>query len=220
MWDRATAMLRKARAEYRRPVAYDTEEGEAAFYGPKIDVQVADSSEREASLSTIQVDFYQPERFDLSYTGPDGAKHRPVMVHRSIIGSIERAVAHLIDNTGGAFPPWLAPLQLVVLPVSDVQLPDAEALVRAAIDQGLRAEVIKRRQPRQSHPSGDRLVPYQAVIGASEAASFGEALNPAPRTAQKLLPPWSVRRGDREDEQPGKSQHGLLSCGTDRRTLG
>ena len=168
MWDRATAMLRDVLAG--EGLDYDTEEGEAAFYGPKIDVQVADSAEREASIATVQIDFYQPERFALDYTGSDGARHRPVMVHRSIVGSIERAVAHLIDTTGGAFPPWLAPLQLVALPITDTEVPQAEELVRAAIDQGLRAEVSSDGSL-GARIRAHRLVPYQAVIGASEAAA-------------------------------------------------
>ena len=152
----------------RAGVAYEEEAGEAAFYGPKIDVQVADSAEREASLSTVQVDFYQPERFGLEYTGPDGGRHRPVMVHRSVIGSLERAVAHLIDVHGGAFPPWIAPVQLVVLPVSDAQRPQAEALLHAAIEQGLRAE-MSADGSLGARIRANRLVPYQAVIGAAEA---------------------------------------------------
>ena len=171
MWERATAMLRDVLAA--DGVEYDTEEGEAAFYGPKIDVQVADSAEREASIATVQIDFYQPERFDLEYIGSDGARHRPVMVHRSIIGSVERAVAHLIDINGGAFPPWLAPVQLVVLPISEEQLASATALVRHAIDRGLRAEVAQD-GTLGARIRAHRLVPYQAVIGASEAAA-GEA---------------------------------------------
>ncbi|WP_256862251.1 aminoacyl--tRNA ligase-related protein [Microbispora sp. GKU 823] len=107
MWRRATAMLTDVLD--RSGLAYEAAEGEAAFYGPKIDVQIADGAGREATLSTVQVDFHQPEQFDLHYIGPDGARHRPVMVHRSIIGSVERAVAHLIEVYGGAFPAWLAP---------------------------------------------------------------------------------------------------------------
>jgi len=166
MWDEAAGVLRDVL--HRAGVAYEEEAGEAAFYGPKIDVQVADSAEREASLSTVQVDFYQPERFGLEYTGPDGGKHRPVMVHRSVIGSLERAVAHLIDVHGGAFPPWIAPVQLVVLPVADAQRLPAEALVQAAIEQGLRAE-MSADGSLGARIRAHRLVPYQAVIGAAEA---------------------------------------------------
>lgn len=114
MWQRAAALL--VDVLDRCGVVYESVEGEAAFYGPKIDVQVADSAGREATLSTVQVDFHQPDRFDLHYIGGDGDRHRPVMVHRSIIGSVERAVAHLVELHGGAFPAWLAPTQLVVLP--------------------------------------------------------------------------------------------------------
>jgi threonyl-tRNA synthetase len=171
MWDRAAAVLRDVLDQAGLP--YQEEAGEAAFYGPKIDVQVADSAEREASLSTVQVDFYQPERFGLEYVGPDGGRHRPVMVHRSVIGSLERAVAHLIDTHGGAFPPWLAPLQLVALPVSATEVPHAEALVRAAVDCGLRAEAASDGSL-GARIRAHKLVPYLAIIGASEAAA-GEA---------------------------------------------
>lgn len=102
------------------------------------------SAGRESTLSTVQVDFHQPEQFDLHYIGPDASKHRPVMVHRSIIGSVERAVAHLIELHGGAFPAWLAPTQLVVLPVSEAELPQADGLVQRCIGPGLRAEIAGR----------------------------------------------------------------------------
>jgi threonyl-tRNA synthetase len=175
MWDRAAGFLEQVLVEAGVP--YEAEEGEAAFYGPKIDVQVADSAEREASLSTIQVDFYLPERFGLEYAGADGARHRPVMVHRSIIGSAERAVAHLIDVHGGAFPSWLAPVQLVVLPVADAQLPEAEELAAQAVRAGLRAVVARPESGSLgARIRAHRLVPYQAVIGAREAVAGQAAL--------------------------------------------
>ena len=187
IWDQATGILRKALADAGLP--YDTEAGEAAFYGPKIDIQVADSSEREATLSTIQVDFYQPERFSLTYIGPDNARHRPVMVHRSIIGSLERLTAHLIETHQGAFPPWLAPVQLAVLPVADDQIGAGRALVEAAAASDLRAEL-------NSPESGSatlgarirqaRLVPYLAIIGPAEAASAEVSLRL--RDGSKLPP--------------------------------
>lgn len=174
-WDQAAAMLAAALADAGLPA--EAEEGEAAFYGPKIDVQIADCAEREASIATVQVDYYQPERFDLGYIGADSAKHRPVMVHRSIIGSLERAVAHLIEIHDGAFPPWLAPVQLVVLPITDAELPAAERLARQAADLGLRAEMSApaagtlSARIRSAH-----LVPYLAVIGRREAESADVAL--------------------------------------------
>ncbi|MEU8971470.1 threonine--tRNA ligase [Streptomyces monashensis] len=169
LWRRATALLREALDE--DGIAYEEAEGEAAFYGPKIDVQIADPAGRESTLSTVQIDFHQPARFDLHYIGADGAKHRPVMVHRSIIGSVERAVAHLVEVHRGAFPAWLAPVQLAVLPVAQEQAEHAAAVVREAVDRGLRAELVGPEDGTLgARIRGARLVPYQVVIGAREAA--------------------------------------------------
>lgn len=173
MWRRAGALL--AEVLDRSGLAYESVPGEAAFYGPKIDVQVADSAGREATLSTVQVDFHQPEGFDLSYVGPDGARHRPVMVHRSVIGSMERAVAHLIEQHGGAFPAWLAPTQVVILPVSGAEMGPAEALLGRC--SGLRARLAAPEEGSLgARVRAARLVPYQAVIGAVEAAGDRIAL--------------------------------------------
>ena len=170
IWERSAAVLAEILAD--AGLGYETSEGEAAFYGPKIDVQLADSSERDATLSTVQVDFYQPEQFDLHYVGMDGARHRPVMVHRSIVGSMERAVAHLIERHGGAFPDWLAPEQLVVLPVTDALLQPAAAVARQAAELGLRARIAgPELGTLGSRIKSSRLVPYQAVIGEREAAA-------------------------------------------------
>jgi threonyl-tRNA synthetase len=147
---------------------YDAVEGEAAFYGPKIDVQIADGAGRESTLSTVQVDFHQPERFGLEYVGADGAKHRPVMVHRSIIGSVERAVAQLIEIHGGAFPAWLAPVQLRLLPVSAAEVPYAREVLTRCGD--VRAEIASEGSLGARIRDG-RLVPYQAVIGPQEVAA-------------------------------------------------
>jgi threonyl-tRNA synthetase len=205
MWDRAEAVLADVLAA--SGIDYEAEEGEAAFYGPKIDVQVADSAEREASLSTIQVDFYQPDRFGLEYTGPDGRKHRPVMVHRSIVGSMERAVAQLVEVHGGAFPPWLAPVQLAVLPITDAERPQAEHLVRQAIGLGLRAELSASDDgtlaARIRH---HRLVPYQAVIGPAEAKSGDVALR---LREGRRLPPMPASRA------LGQLQQAVAQHGTD-----
>ncbi|MFI9828180.1 threonine--tRNA ligase [Streptomyces sp. NPDC051913] len=166
LWRRATALLE----EVLEGVDYEAVKGEAAFYGPKIDVQIVDPAGRESTLSTVQIDFHQPERFDLHYIGPDGAKHRPVMVHRSIIGSVERAVAHLVEEHGGAFPVWLAPVQLVVLPVAQEQYAQAAGVVRRALDLGLRAELAGPEQGTLGARVREaRLVPYVAVVGAREA---------------------------------------------------
>jgi threonyl-tRNA synthetase len=140
-------------------------------------VQVLDNAGREFTLSTVQVDFYQPQRFELEYVGADGAKHRPVMVHRSIVGSVERAVAHLIEQHGGAFPAWLAPVQAVLLPLTDDELPAAEAFRRRCVDAGLRAELhAAERGSLGARIREARLVPFQAVIGPREVAAEAVAL--------------------------------------------
>jgi threonyl-tRNA synthetase len=209
-WDRAAAVLREVLDAAAVP--YEAEEGEAAFYGPKIDVQVADSSEREASVATVQVDFYQPERFGLEYIGADGGRHRPVMVHRSVIGGLERLLAQLIDVHGGAFPPWLAPVQLVVLPVGEDHIEAARAVLGAASDQCLRAELAVGGSL-SARVRAHRLVPYQAVIGEAEASSGelslrlrdGQKLPPMP--AAEALTRVGAQVGSRSPElwRPGKS---------------
>ncbi|MFB9683977.1 threonine--tRNA ligase [Amycolatopsis plumensis] len=163
-WADAVAILRSVLGG----LPYDAVEGEAAFYGPKIDVQIADGASRESTLPTVQVDFHQPAQFGLEYVGADGAKHRPVMVHRSIIGSVERAVAQLIEVHGGAFPAWLAPVQLRLLPVSAAELPYAQDVLDRCGD--LRAEIAVDGSLGARIRDG-RLVPYQAVIGPQEVAA-------------------------------------------------
>ncbi|MEO3767101.1 threonine--tRNA ligase [Streptomyces sp. B5E4] len=175
LWQRAGALLEHALAA--AGIDYEAEEGEAAFYGPKIDVQVLDAAGREATLSTVQVDFHQPARFGLAYVGADGGRHRPVMVHRSVVGSAERAVAQLLEVHQGAFPPWLAPVQAVVLPVGEAEAAPAEALLRRCVAAGLRAELAgPERGTLGARVRGARLAPYQVVVGAREAAGGSAAL--------------------------------------------
>lgn len=185
LWRRSVELLREVLDDSGLP--YESAEGEAAFYGPKIDVQVADRAGRESTLSTVQIDFHQPERFDLRYIGADGARHRPVMIHRSVVGSVERAVAHLLEQHGGAFPGWLAPVQLVVLPVSESERATAEELAARCVGRGLRAEVAgPDRGSLGARVREARLVPYQAVIGAREAADGLVALRL--RDGRRLAP--------------------------------
>lgn len=184
-WRRSTTLLTDVLD--RSGLPYESAEGEAAFYGPKIDVQVTDGAGRESTLSTVQVDFHQPEQFDLHYTGADGAGHRPVMLHRSIIGSVERAVAHLVERHGGAFPAWLAPTQLVILPVSDTELPNAVSLAQRCTRLGQRARIAgPDRGTLGARIRQARLIPYQAVIGAREAADDRTALRL--RDGRRLAP--------------------------------
>ncbi|MEO3842743.1 threonine--tRNA ligase [Streptomyces sp. B22F1] len=192
LWLRAGALLEQALAA--AGIDYEAEEGEAAFYGPKIDVQVLDAAGREATLSTVQVDFHQPARFGLAYVGADGGRHRPVMVHRSVVGSAERAVAQLVEVHQGAFPPWLAPVQAVVLPVGEAEAAPAEALLRRCVAAGLRAELAgPERGTLGARVRGARLAPYQVVVGAREAAGGAAALRlrdgrrPAPLPAAEAV---------------------------------
>ena len=169
-WARAAELLREVLEN--AGVEYEDAPGDAAFYGPKIDIQMEDSAGREFSLSTVQIDFHQPEAFGLEYIGADGNKHRPVMVHRAIVGSIERAVAQLIEVHGGAFPAWLAPVQVVVLPISDDEEKLAVEVARRASDRGLRVEVAHADEGSLgARIRENRLAPYQAVIGSREAAA-------------------------------------------------
>ncbi|NUT33352.1 MAG: threonine--tRNA ligase [Hamadaea sp.] len=175
VWDEAEGMLRDALVAAGVP--FFEAPGEAAFYGPKIDIQIRDVHDREWSLATIQVDFAQPERFDLAYVDSDGVKRRPVMVHRSIIGSLERLFAHLIEVHQGAFPAWYAPVQLAVVPIGDEQLDAAHALADAALRQGLRVEVLADGSlGSRVREAAQRKIPYAGVIGAREAASGHVAL--------------------------------------------
>ncbi|EDY56151.1 threonyl-tRNA synthetase [Streptomyces sviceus ATCC 29083] len=203
LWRRATALLE----EVLDGIEYESVEGEAAFYGPKIDVQISDPAGRESTLSTVQIDFHQPERFDLHYIGRDGRKHRPVMVHRSIIGSVERAVAHLIEAHGGAFPVWLAPVQLVILPVAEEQEERAHDLVRRAEARGIRAELSgPGHGTLGARVRAARLVPYQAVIGQREADAGCAAVRlrdgrrPGAVPVDELLERIGARAGDRGAE--------------------
>jgi threonyl-tRNA synthetase len=166
MWERAAGMLRAA----LDGLSYADAPGEAAFYGPKIDVQVVDPAGREWTLATIQVDFHQPARFDLSYVDTGGARERPVMVHRSLVGSMERLFAHLIEVHGGAFPAWYAPVQVAVVPVAEAQHGAAE-LRHECVVSGLRAELLADGSvSARVRDAALRKVPYVAVIGAAEAA--------------------------------------------------
>jgi threonyl-tRNA synthetase len=138
LWDEAEGALERALA--RAGVAYDLNPGDGAFYGPKIDLHMTDSIGRSWQMGTIQLDFQMPERFDISYTGEDNAEHRPAMVHRALMGAFERFIGILIEHYAGAFPTWLAPLQVAVVPVADRHNGYAESVVADLRGAGLRAE--------------------------------------------------------------------------------
>jgi threonyl-tRNA synthetase len=175
MWARAEGVLRDALA--RAGVDAVEAPGEAAFYGPKIDIQVRDDAGRELTLSTVQVDYGKPHRFGLSYVAADGSRQVPVMIHRSLAGSMERLFAHLIEVHAGAFPAWYAPVQIDVLPVGAAQEPAAERFRVAGMDAGLRVTVSAGASlGSRIRQAARRKVPYVAVIGEREAAGGAVAL--------------------------------------------
>jgi threonyl-tRNA synthetase len=170
MWDRAEGALAGALAA--EGLDYELNPGDGAFYGPKIDLHMTDSIGRSWQLGTIQLDYSMPERFELSYTGADNAEHRPVMIHRALLGSFERFIGILIEHYAGALPLWLAPVQAIVLPVSD-RFNDYAAGVRdELLADGLRVELDERSESvsRKIRDAELRKVPYMLVVGEREQA--------------------------------------------------
>jgi threonyl-tRNA synthetase len=169
-WDHAEAQL-KAALE-RSGMAYDLNPKDGAFYGPKIDFDVTDAIGRKWQCATIQLDYMQPENFDLKYIGADNAEHRPVVIHRAIFGSFERFIAILIEHYTGAFPLWLAPIQAVVLPIADRHLPYAAAVKDQLRAAGLRADLDERQEKigYKIREAQLQKVPYMLVIGDRESA--------------------------------------------------
>ncbi|MGY9072118.1 MAG: threonine--tRNA ligase [Acidimicrobiales bacterium] len=178
IWDEATLALREALD--RHGVDYAVKEGDAAFYGPKIDIDVRDAIGRSWQLSTIQADFNLPERFDLTYVGKDGQQHRPIMLHRALMGSIERFFGVLVEHYGGAFPTWLAPVQVQVLGVRADHDTYAAELVSTLKDQGFRAEMIAAEDPLGARIRKAKLqkLPYILVVGDDDVAAGTLGVNP------------------------------------------
>jgi len=169
MWALGERVLREAMDSLGLP--YKEAPGEAAFYGPKLDIQLADVMGHEETYSTIQIDFHLPERFDLSYIAPDGQAHRPVMIHRAIVSTMERMISYLIELYGGAFPVWLAPVQAIVLPISDRQNEYARQILQKLTAVGIRAEVDERSDKINFKIRESQLqkIPYMLVVGDREA---------------------------------------------------
>ncbi|MBI2939380.1 MAG: threonine--tRNA ligase [Chloroflexi bacterium] len=168
-WDRATLALQ--RAVDRLGISYEVDEGGGAFYGPKIDWKIRDALGRSWQCSTVQFDFNLPERFDLSYVGDDGRPHRPYMVHRALLGSLERFLGVLIEQYAGAFPVWLAPYQAVVIPIADRHLLYAEEVAHRLAAAEIRVDVDARREKLNAKIRDAQLqkVPYMLVVGDAEA---------------------------------------------------
>lgn len=170
-WEKATAALRHALEA--GGFAYKVEEGGGAFYGPKIDVKIKDALGREHQCSTIQVDFNEPERFDLTYVGQDNAHHRPIMIHRALLGSLERFFAVLIEHYAGAFPLWLAPVQAMVIPIADRHVGYAEKVAADLRAEGFRVGVDDRNEKTGFKIREAQLqkIPYMLIVGDREEES-------------------------------------------------
>jgi threonyl-tRNA synthetase len=169
MWDRAEAVLQDALDS--RDLTYEINEGDGAFYGPKIDLHMTDSIGRSWQLGTVQLDYSMPERFGLVYTGTDDAEHRPVMIHRALLGSFERFIGILVEHYAGEFPVWLAPVQAIVLPIADRHAAAAGDVLAALSDAGLRGELDERTESigRKIRDAELRKIPYMLVVGDREA---------------------------------------------------
>jgi threonyl-tRNA synthetase len=168
MWDRAEAALRKTLED--NGLEYELNEGDGAFYGPKIDAHITDAIGRSWQLGTVQLDYYMPERFGLTYTGADNAEHRPVMIHRALMGSFERFIGILIEHYAGEFPLWLAPVQATVLPIADRHLDYARTTAATLREAGLRVEIDERSESigKKIREAEVLKVPYMLVVGDAE----------------------------------------------------
>jgi threonyl-tRNA synthetase len=167
-WDKAERAIIEATAEVGLKTV--TELGEAAFYGPKLDFMIKDALGRSWQLGTIQVDYNLPERFELEYIGADNEKHRPVMIHRAPFGSLERFTAVLIEHTGGKFPLWLAPDQVIVLPISEKFNDYGQKVVDGLVSRGIRAIMDERYEKigKKIRDAEVKKIPYMCIIGEKE----------------------------------------------------
>ena len=176
-WDRATEALRLALERHR--LAYDVKEADAAFYGPKIDIDVRDAIGRTWQLSTIQLDFNHPERFDLEYVGSDNNRHRPVMVHRALLGSVERFFGVLLEHHAGALPAWLSPVQARVLPVASAHEEYADRVAQRLRGAGVRVDVVAASDALGKRIRAAKLekLPYVLVVGDEDVAADTVGVN-------------------------------------------
>lgn len=168
LWEKATDSLKSALEH--EGLDYEIDEGGGAFYGPKIDIKIKDALSREWQMSTIQFDFNLPEQFEMTYIGEDGKEHRPFMVHRALLGSIERFMGVLIEHYGGSFPVWLAPIQVAVIPVSQNYFDYAQKIVSSLIDENIRVKFDKRNE-KIGYKIRDwetQKVPYMLIVGDKE----------------------------------------------------
>ncbi len=197
-WERATAALQEAADDSGLDLVLDP--GGAAFYAPKISVQARDAIGRTWQLSTIQVDLMLPERFGLEVTAPDGTRQRPVMIHRALFGSIERFVGVLTEHYAGAFPPWLAPVQVVGIPVADAFNDYLQAVAEQLEIAGVRVEVDTSddRMQKKIRNAQQQKVPYQLIAGGEDAAADAVSFRYRDGTPEER---GADHRGDRRDRR-------------------
>jgi threonyl-tRNA synthetase len=178
IWEKATEGLRAALVKYGLP--FNVKEGDAAFYGPKIDIDVRDAIGRTWQLSTIQVDFNHPERFDLEYVGADNARHRPIMLHRALFGSLERFFGVLLEHYAGAFPTWMAPVQARVLPVAEAHQAHAAQVLERLAAEGFRVDLVDANDQLGKRIRSAKLekLPYVLVVGDDDVAAGTLGVNP------------------------------------------
>ncbi|MBI5957460.1 MAG: threonine--tRNA ligase [Chloroflexi bacterium] len=183
-WDMAEAVLEETLKKYGMP--YEVDAGGGAFYGPKIDLKIKDAIGREWQLSTIQFDFNLPERFGMTYVGEDGKEYQPYMVHRALLGSMERFFGVLIEHYAGAFPVWLCPVQVMIIPIADRHIPYAQELAQQIKAAGVRVEVdnSSNRMNKKIRNAQEQKIPYMAIVGDKEIEQ--QALSLRLRTEEDL----------------------------------
>jgi threonyl-tRNA synthetase len=185
-WHAAESALEDALK--RAEIPYEIDPGGGAFYGPKIDIKINDALGREWQLSTIQFDFNLPERFDMTFIGEDGQPHRPYMVHRALLGSMERFFGVMIEHYGGAFPVWLSPVQAVLIPIADRHVPFCEQVAQRLKAAGLRVEVDagSERMGNKIRLAQKQKIPFMLVVGDKEQEANQVAVRQ--RTGEDLGP--------------------------------
>jgi threonyl-tRNA synthetase len=191
-WEEAEAALRHAIEA--AGIDYVVAEGEGAFYAPKIDVHVRDAIGRRWQMSTLQVDFQFPDRFDLEYVGPDNQRHRPRVIHRALFGSVERFFGVLLEHTAGAFPVWLAPVQVRILPVRSDHQSYAEKLVEQLTGEGFRVDAVDADEPLGARIRRAKIekVPHVLVVGDEDVANGTVGDNPRGGEVERGVPVGSL----------------------------
>jgi threonyl-tRNA synthetase len=203
-WQDAEAALEAVLKKANLP--YEVDKGGGAFYGPKIDLKSKDAIGREWQLSTIQFDFNNPDRFDLTYVGEDGQEHRPYMIHRALLGSMERFFGVLIEHYGGAFPIWLSPVQAVIIPIADRHLDYASKMARELKQAGVRVKFDDRpeRMNAKIRDAQKQKVPYMLIVGDAEVEQGKMALRLRSGEDLGAIPLAAFLERSQEENKPGR----------------